>query len=145
MNKVEIAATIDELQESGVSSATFYEAMSWDDYLQEVDKAVGDDKKLRAILAIKKHEETVESTTLESIITSSFTTAKELIDQMTLPKRIAMLEDLQVYRDHLYNMCSRYGNPDYQKEDQPNAREFRVLMGRIKHLEILQNWLYGIN
>lgn len=144
MNKTEIGTLITELQEKELSQPVFYESMSWDEYVAATEKAVGNDEELKSLLRLKHQEDSIAQVTLEKLITSSFEMAKSTIDQMTLVKRIELLDELQTYRSHLYSMCDRYGNPDYSREDQPTAKEFRVLMGRIKHLEILQNWLFGI-
>ena len=81
---------------------------------------------------------------LEQVLTSSFQTAKDTIDKMTLAKRIEMLDDLDKYRDYLYEQVNRYGAQGLSKDEQLKASEFRVIMGRIKHMEIIQNWLFGI-
>lgn len=141
MNNSEL---IKDLQSKGLSQETFYEAMSWDEFVKEQARLVEDDKALKALLILKKEEESVAEVSLEQVLTSSFQTAKDTIDKMTLAKRIEMLDDLDKYRDYLYEQVSRYGAQGLSKDEQLEASEFRVIMGRIKHMEIVQNWLFGI-
>ena len=141
MNNFEL---IKDLQSKGLSQETFYEAMSWDEFVKEQARLVEDDKALKALLILKKEEESVAEVSLEQVLTSSFQTAKDTIDKMTLAKRIEMLDDLNKYRDYLYEQVNRYGAQGLSKDEQLKASEFRVIMGRIKHMEIIQNWLFGI-
>ena len=141
MNNSEL---IKDLQSKGLSQETFYEAMSWDEFVKEQTRLVEDDKALKALLILKKEEESVAEVSLEQVLTSSFQTAKDTIDKMALAKRIEMLDDLDKYRDYLYEQVNRYGAQGLSKDEQLKASEFRVIMGRIKHMEIIQNWLFGI-
>lgn len=141
MNNSEL---IKDLQSKGLSQETFYEAMSWDEFVKEQARLVEDDKALKALLILKKEEESVAEVSLEQVLTSSFQTAKDTIDKMTLAKRIEILDDLDKYRDYLYEQVNRYGAQGLSKDEQLKASEFRVIMGRIKHMEIIQNWLFGI-
>lgn len=141
MNNSEL---IKDMQSKGLSQETFYEAMSWDEFVKEQARLVEDDKALKALLILKKEEESVAEVSLEQVLTSSFQTAKDTIDKMTLAKRIEMLDDLDKYRDYLYEQVNRYGAQGLNKDEQLKASEFRVIMGRIKHMEIIQNWLFGI-
>lgn len=141
MNNSEL---IKDLQSKGLSQETFYEAMSWDEFVKEQARLVEDDKALKVLLILKKEEESVAEVSLEQVLTSSFQTAKNTIDKMALAKRIEMLDDLDKYRDYLYEQVNRYGAQGLSKDEQLKASEFRVIMGRIKHMEIIQNWLFGI-
>lgn len=141
MNNSEL---IKDLQSKGLSQETFYEAMSWDEFVKEQARLVEDDKALKALLILKKEEESMAEVSLEQVLTSSFQAAKDTIDKMTLAKRIEMLDDLDKYRDYLYEQVNRYGAQGLSKDEQLKASEFRVIMGRIKHMEIIQNWLFGI-
>ena len=141
MNNSEL---IKDLQSKGLSQETFYETMSWDEFVKEQARLVEDDKALKALLILKKEEESVAEVSLEQVLTSSFQTAKDTIGKMTLAKRIEMLDDLDKYRDYLYEQVNRYGAQGLSKDEQLKASEFRVIMGRIKHMEIIQNWLFGI-
>lgn len=81
MNNSEL---IKDLQSKGLSQETFYEAMSWDEFVKEQARLVEDDKALKALLILKKEEESVAEVSLEQVLTSSFQTAKDTIDKMTL-------------------------------------------------------------
>lgn len=141
----EVTKMFEELKTKGLSQEEFPEELSWDDYVSELHSAAPDDQKLKKLLSIKRVATNVEQTTLEKIMTSNFEIAKDTIDQMTLVKRISMLDELNAYRDYLYESISKYGKKGLSKDEQLTASEFRILMGRIKHLEILQNWLYGVD
>lgn len=133
-----------ELYDKELRQESFHENMTWDEYVAELAAAKDDDKALKAIIAFKKHEEAIDGITLTEIMSIQFMEAKKRIDQMTLAKRIALLEDVHAYRDQLYEGVDRYGKEGLSKDEQLSASDFRILMGRIKHLEILQGWLYGI-
>ena len=141
---MDVRQTFESFKGTGLQQESFHENMSWDEYMEEYQKYTSEDPKLKELLYIKKKEDRVDSVTLESIITSNFQSAKETIEQMTIAKRIAILEDLSKYRDQLYDNFSRYGEPGVPRDEQLSANDFRALLGRVKHLEILQNWLYGI-
>lgn len=139
-----VKTTFESLKGTGLQQEEFHEDMSWDEYMQEYQQYIGQDDKLKELMQIKKTEEMVDSVTLETIMASNFQRAKEIIDQMTIAKRIAILEDLSKYRSQLYDSFSRYGGKGIPRDEQLSATDFRMLLGRVKHLEILQNWLYGI-
>ena len=139
-----VKETFESLRGTELQREDFHEDMSWDTYMEEYQKLIGQDDKLKELMMIKKTEDMVDSITLETIMNSNFMAAKEVIDQMTIAKRIAILEDLSKYRLQLYDSFSRYGEKGVPRDEQLSAEDFRMLMGRIKHLEILQNWLYGI-
>lgn len=139
-----VTTIFESLKGTELQRDDFHENMSWDEYMQEYEKRIGEDDKLKELMRIKKTEEMVDSITLETIMTSNFMSAKEIIDQMTIAKRIAILNDLSEYRIQLYDSFSRYGEKGVPRDEQLSAEDFRMLLGRVKHLEILQNWLYGI-
>lgn len=92
--------------------------------------------------ATPKH---VADLTLEDLLKQPFDVAHKYINQFTMVKRINMLNKLTDYRNHLYNETGKFGAEGLPKEEQLSAKNFRSLLGKIKHLEILQNWLYGID
>lgn len=130
----------------GLQQEMFHEDMGWDEYVQEMSKLQqADDKgKLKELLHMKAEEDMVNEASLEAIMRTNFTNAKEVIDKMTIAKRISILEELDTYKSYLYESLGRFGAPGVPKDEQLSANDFRALLGRIKHLEILQNWLYGI-
>ena len=139
-----VKETFESLRGTELQREDFHEDMSWDTYMEEYQKLIGQDDKLKELMMIKKTEDMVDSITLETIMNSNFMAAKEVIDQMTIAKRIAILEDLSKYRLQLYDSFSRYGEKGVPRDEQLSSEDFRMLLGRIKHMEILQNWLYGI-
>ena len=141
---MDVTTIFESLRGTELQREDFHENMTWDEYIQEYEKCIDDDDKLKELMRIKKTEELVDSATLETIMSSNFTSAKETIDQMTIAKRIAILNDLSEYRAQLYDSFSRFGGKGIPRDEQLSAKDFRTLLGRVKHLEILQNWLYGI-
>lgn len=139
-----VAHTFESLRGTELQREDFHENMSFEAYMEEYQKRIGTDDKLKELMRIKETEDMVDSINLETILTTNFMAAKEVIDQMTIAKRIAMLEDLSKYRIQLYDSFSRYGEKGVPRDEQLSAEDFRMLLGRVKHLEIIQNWLYGI-
>ena len=144
ITKEQYTSLVVDLQGTELQQETFHQDLTWDQYVAELDHCVDDDKKLKHLIHMKDHEDMVNGVTLDKIMSSNFPVAKDLIDQMTIAKRIKMLDEVYTYREFLYENIGRYGMEGLPKEEQLTANEFRVLMGRIKHLEILQNWLFGI-
>jgi len=87
-------------------------------------------------------EEYIKQLGFDELIRLPFDKAHKAIDMFTMAKRIKILEDLNVHRDYLYAQTDRYGQGD--KETQISPATFRMMIGKIKHLEIIQTWLYGI-
>ena len=106
---MDVTTIFESLRGTELQREDFHENMTWDEYIQEYEKCIDDDDKLKELMRIKKTEELVDSATLETIMSSNFTSAKETIDQMTIAKRIAILNDLSEYRAQLYDSFSRFG------------------------------------
>lgn len=132
------------MKELGLQQEAFYEKTDWDELVSSISAEELTDKRLKEILRCKRHEEHIDTVTLDGILSSNFAVAKATIDQMTIAKRIKMLEDVYQYRDYLYSYLERYGGEGYSKDEQIGPADFRMILGKIKHVEILQNWLYGI-
>ena len=141
---MDVTHIFESLRGTELQQENFHENMSFETYMEEYQKRIGTDDKLKELMRIKETEDMVDSVNLETILTTNFVAAKEIIDQMTIAKRIAMLEDLSKYRIQLYDSFSRYGEKGVPRDEQLSAEDFRILLGRVKHLEIIQNWLYGI-
>ena len=141
---MDVTHIFESLRGTELQREDFHENMSLETYMEEYQKRIGTDDKLKELMRIKETEDMVDSVNLETILTTNFVAAKEIIDQMTIAKRIAMLEDLSKYRIQLYDSFSRYGEKGVPRDEQLSAEDFRMLLGRVKHLEIIQNWLYGI-
>lgn len=132
------------LEGTGIQQDTFHEDMTWDEYVRATAKLADDDKALKDLLKMKQEEDMVNETTLQSIMSANFTNAKQTIDKMSIMKRIQILEELDEYKSYLYNRAGTWGQPGIPKDEQLSANTFRAILGRIKHLEILQGWLFGI-
>lgn len=133
------------LEGSELQQDSFHEDMSWDEYVQATAELADDDKALKELLRMKQEEDMVNEVTLQTIMSANFTNAKQTIDKMTIMKRIQILEELDEYKSYLYNSVGTWGQPGIPKEEQLSATAFRAILGRIKHLEILQGWLFGIS
>lgn len=90
-------------------------------------------------------EETIAKITLEDLMRMPFDKSKKSIEKFSLAKRIQVLSDLDTRRSYLYSYAARYGVGNPRDPEFVSAKDWRSTMGRIKHLEILQAWLYGIN
>lgn len=139
-----IKESFEQLQGTELQRSDFHENMTWDDYVTELSLVASDDKKLKHLIRAKEREDNIDQVTLDKIMSSNFLVAKDIIDQMTIAKRITMLEEVHTYRDYLYNSLGRYGGEGLSKDEQLSPADFRMILGRVKHLEILLNWLYGI-
>lgn len=84
----------------------------------------------------------VEQLTFSDLLNKSFPSAQTLIRSFSIKKRIDMLNDAQMWLDHLYEQTNKYVG--VSKDELITAEEFRSFLGKIKHIEIIQQWLYGI-
>lgn len=133
------------LQGTKLQQESFHEDMSWDEYVKATAELAEDDEGLRQLLRMKTEEDMINEVTLQGIMADNFYHAKETIDKMTIKKRIELLAELDQYKAYLYDVAGNWGQPGIPKEEQFSAKTFRATMGRIKHLEILQGWLFGIS
>lgn len=101
-----------------------------------------DNNKLRELLNRCEDTEYVRKLTLDELLKLPFDGAKKVIDSFSMEKRINMLNELDEKKTYYYNQTARYCG--VSKDELISAAEFRSLLGKIKHLEIVQNWLYGI-
>ncbi len=142
MNAPQIGELLSELQSYGLSQESFPEATTWDDFIQNYKGT--EDTKLNEFLRLQTRENSISHLHLADILVVPYDKAKEYIDQMTVAKRISILEDVQEYRQYLYSCTDRFGAEGLPREEQLSAHDYQIVMGKIKHLEILQNWLFGI-
>lgn len=84
-----------------------------------------------------------EEITFEQLCSITFIKAKKIIFKMSIKKRIAVLKDLDHRLVHLYDGLKGYNDQGFGKSLSPQI--FYQMMGKIKHMEILQQWLYGID
>lgn len=102
-----------------------------------------DDAKLKDLLNQCEDSEYVRKLTFDELLKLPFDGAKKAIDSFSMEKRITMLNEMDTRKNYYYEQTSRYCG--VSKEELISASEFRSLLGKIKHIEILQNWLYGLS
>lgn len=93
----------------------------------------------------QEDESAITAITLEDLMQMPFDRSKKSIERFSLAKRIQVLSELDTRRSYLYSQASRYGAGNPSDSGPLSAKDWRIIMGKIKHLEILQAWLYGIN
>lgn len=101
-----------------------------------------DDNKLKELLSQCEDTEYIRNLTLDELVRLPFDAAKNTIDSFSMEKRINILNELETKKTYYYNQTARYCG--VSKDELISAKEFRSLLSKIKHMEILQNWLYGI-
>lgn len=143
-NRPSMKEIFKSLEGTELQQDKFHEDMTWDEYVRTTAELAEDDKALRELLRMKQEEDMINDVTLQNIMSANFTNAKQTIDKMTIMKRIAILEELDEYKSYLYESAGSWGQPGIPKEEQLSANAFKAILGRIKHLEILQGWLFGI-
>ena len=87
--------------------------------------------------------ERCENMTFDEFLKLPFTEAQRAITSFSMEKRIKMLDELTTRRTYYYNQAAKFGE-GIPKDEQLSPEAFRSLLGKIKHIEIVQNWLYGI-
>lgn len=85
----------------------------------------------------------VEKMTLDDLLKLPFNDARKVIGSFSMEKRIKMLDALTTRRNFYYGETSRFAE-HVPKDEQLSPEQFRSLLSKIKHIEIVQNWLYGI-
>lgn len=71
-----------------------------------------------------------------------FGIAKKVIFNFSMVKRLQMLDVVKIKREYLDKMISYYGMENPPIRVMPS--EFSTMMSKLKHMEILLGWLYGI-
>lgn len=138
-NKHSIAETFQQIGNSSL----------WDAHLpisfEEYEKLLSAESTEKLFRLIEQQDEgALQAIQLEELLKMPFARAEKSIDQLSLAKRIELLGDLDKRRTYLYSQASRYGAESHKGLDPLSAKDWRTIMGRIKHLEIIQAWLYGI-
>ena len=85
----------------------------------------------------------IEEMTLDDLLKLPFTEAQKAVESFSMEKRIKILDELSQRRLHYYDQTVKFGE-GVPKEEQLSPEMFRSLISKIKHIEIVQNWLYGI-
>lgn len=119
--------------ESNISEEEFNELLEMDDaeliHLQNID-----DKDMSTY---------IEKMTLDDLLKLPFTEAQKAVEAFSMEKRIKTLNALTERRLYYYEQTARFGE-GVPKDEQLSPEMFRSLISKIKHIEIVQNWLYGI-
>lgn len=116
-------------------------AQVWEDTVACIEQKSSQEE-LLALAAEKKILKRIEELELEDLIKLSFESAKFAIERVSFKRRLKLLEDVDKFLLSLYKSTEAYGEQSFGQAMQPKI--FEQIMGRIKHLEILQTWLFGI-
>lgn len=134
-NKFEIQETMSELYNLGLLANPLD--------IEEFEDALNrDTAELRRLLEQCEDDDYIGKMTLSDLVKLPFDEAQRTVAKFSMEKRIAILDELTTTRNHYYEQTKRYCG--VSKDQLISANDFRSLLGKIKHLEILQNWLYGI-
>ena len=134
-NKFEIQSTMEQLDKLGLLKEDL-------DVKEFEDALARDTAELTQLLELVDDNDYVKNMKFDELVKLPFEEAQKTIERMEMAKRIAMLDELTTLRKFYYEETKRYCG--VSKDELISASEFRSLLGKIKHLEILQNWLYGI-
>lgn len=83
-------------------------------------------------------------TDAETLLKMPFNQALRTVNELSMKNRLDILTETDKLRTHYYNALGNYGGEGIPRDEQLSPEEFRSLLGKIKHIEIVQNWLYGI-
>lgn len=100
------------------------------------------EEELEAMFAMTKIERRAEELPFDDLMRLSFDTAHKVINNVSFKRRLQLLEELDYKLVHLYDATKAYNGQVFGKSMAPKV--FQRIMGNIKHLEIIQNWLFGI-
>lgn len=100
---------------------------------------------LQRLSEIESQSKLAEFVDLALLSELSLNRAHEVIQEITLSKRIKILRDLDRHLLSLYEVSSRFGNEkNLDPADRITEKDYFKILGKIKHLEIMQTWLFGI-
>lgn len=142
---MKVEQLFEELKNAGITTGQFPEYVDWDTYVANLQTSSAEgtspaDDSLQKILNNRLCPDKIKNLTLNDLLHKGFYEAKQDIDLMSLDIRIALLADLDEYKCYLYDSIGHWGDPGCAL----SATDFRSILGKIKHLEIIQNWLFGI-
>lgn len=126
-----------QIIDSGLSDTfTADELKEYNQYLESTSKEVAD------LFSISDSPEYIQNLKLDELIKLPFEKAHKIIKILPMARRLSVLEELDTYRLYLYEQTARYQGVSQDLMITP--AEFQRLLGKIKHLEIMQAWLFGI-
>jgi len=79
----------------------------------------------------------------DELMRLSFSKAHAVIKNISFKKRLKLLSQLDHHLVCLYEETKKYKD-SVAEESKLTSKDFMRIMAKIKHLEILQSWLYGI-
>lgn len=79
----------------------------------------------------------------DELMRLSFSKAHAVIKNISFKKRLKLLSQLDHHLVCLYEETKKYKD-SVTEESKLTSKDFMRIMAKIKHLEILQSWLYGI-
>lgn len=128
---------------SGLMDEKFFESNISEEEFNELLEM--DDAELIHLQAIEGGDmsEYIENMTFDELLKLPFNEAQKVISFFSMEKRIKILDELTTRRTYYYNQTARFGE-GIPKDEQLSPEAFRSLLAKIKHIEIVQNWLYGI-
>ena len=89
-------------------------------------------------------EDNEKTITADTLVKMPFNQALDTVKVLSMKNRLDVLSEISKLRLHYYDFLGIYGAEGVPKEEQISPEDFRSILGKIKHLEIIQNWLYGI-
>lgn len=89
------------------------------------------------------HRDGEEIIDADTLLKMPFNQAMRTVQTISMKNRLDVLTEIDKLRTHYYNALGNYGE-GVARDEQLSPEEFRSLLGKIKHIEIVQNWLYGI-
>ena len=129
-NKFEIQSTMEQLDKLGLLKEDL-------DVKEFEDVLARDTAELTQLLELVDDNDYVKNMKFDELVKLPFEEAQKTIERMEMAKRIAMLDELTTLRKFYYEETKRYCG--VSKDELISASEFRSLLSKIKHLEILQN------
>ena len=128
---------------SGLMDEKFFESNISEEEFNELLEM--DDAELIHLQAIEGGDMSayIENMTFDELLKLPFNEAQKVISFFSMEKRIKILDELTTRRTYYYNQTVRFGE-GIPKDEQLSPEAFRSLLAKIKHIEIVQNWLYGI-
>ncbi|MEG1636099.1 MAG: hypothetical protein RR324_01170 [Cellulosilyticaceae bacterium] len=95
--------------------------------------------------AIYKNFPTSKDSEIEALFSKPFKDCAKYIASMDTMKKADMAAQIQPVLDHLYFEVNKYGNKNYDRDEQISPDAYIYIMGKIKRWETIIYWLYEID
>ena len=109
------------------------------EYLKELEQ----NEAQMEILYNIDYNKCAEAITFEQLSEITFVKAQLMIDNMSMGKRVRIFTKLNYRLEHLYEGTKGYNDQGFGKSLPP--KQFYTIMGKIKHMETLKQWLFGLH